>query len=284
MNILIASNLTIRSNEVLALAKALRKKHQVTICTMASEASYKGLAFTTPENPVRGDLVTNLKMQLNILEVLEFTEHSKGKENSVTAYEFYGNPADMISIMLGEVMKERPPELVICGISNSTNMGPDIYSSSNVGMAMMATYMGVRSIVVGTDFVAGGHSIQSLENVAQFVEKNINEFVKASLPGYTLLNINVPEVENFKDINGIKFTRMGKMNLSLQFEEKTCPAGVNYFWAKKSERENLLEDCLDDKCWYDKGYVSITPLNVDATDWGAIDNWGKVVKELKKNV
>ena len=280
MNILIATNFNIRSNEVLALAKALRIKHEVTICACCHEASYKGLAFSKHDNPVRGDLITNLKLQLNEAEVIEFTEHSKGRQNSVTGYEFYGTPADMVSVMLGEVMKNRPPDLVLCGISNSTNMGPDIYSSSNVGMAMMATYMGIRAVVVATDFVAGGHSLLSLEIIAQFVEKNIVEFAKLKLPLYTFLNVNVPEVENYKDLKGIKYTRMGKMNMSLNFEERKSPAGVTYYWPKKTVRENLAGESVDYKYWYDKGFVSITPINVDSTDWKAIDNWGKVVKQF----
>ena len=254
---LIASNGNIVRQEVKALARALERKHSVTVATMSEERSYSAMAFSFQNLPIRVESI--------------------GYRN----YEFYTTPADAMSIMLGEIMKAHPPDLVICGISNSTNMGPDIYSSSHVGMAIIATSFGIPAIVVGTEFASGGANEEALQPVINFIEKNLTRFASIELPKYTFLNINVPKVENYSDLKGVKFAPMGRMNMRLEYEERVDPKGKKYYWAKRAKREDLdTDENPDDKEWFDKGYVTITPISYDTTDFNAIDSWGKVVQQM----
>ena len=260
MNILIASNGNYSRHEVKALARVLEKQNSVVVATMSEERSYSAMAFSFQNVPIRVETI------------------------SYRNYEFYTTPADAMSIMLGEILSAHPPDLVICGISNSTNMGPDIYSSSHVGMAIQAASFGVPAVVIGTEFASGGNSEDALEPVITFIEKNLAKFAGLELPPYTFLNINVPRVENYQDLKGIKFTGMGRMNMRLEYVEKTDPKGKKYYWAKRAERKDLDKDNTpDDKFWYDQGYVTITPISYDSTDFDAIDAWGKVVKKITDN-
>jgi len=262
MKVLIATNRSLRAYEVESLVRALSPWHHVTVAGMAAEAPYRGLAFTS--QPTRGEETT--------YKIMGYKD--------IKGYEFYSNPADMISIMLGEVMKHTPPDIVICGISNGTNMGPDVYSSSNVGMAIMSTMLGVPAVVIATEHREGGNTINDLAPVAKFIERNLEKLATVGLPPHTLLNINAPRVEEYEEYAGIKYTRMGKMNLRLEYVERTDSRDKNYFWSKFADRENIGGGEDDDKTWYDRGYISITPICYDATDTDAIENWGKVIKEI----
>ncbi|MCL2847079.1 MAG: hypothetical protein FWE38_05365 [Firmicutes bacterium] len=257
MKILIANYLGKGTQEVSALYDALSKNHDVTIAAMASEASYLAQSFQFANEPTR---VEDL-----------------GKR----VYEFYSNPADMVSIMLGQIMRHDMPDLVICGISNGTNMGPDLYTSSNVGMAMEAAYFGVPAIVISTEFQSGTDK-GAYKNIAKFVEKNIAKFAEPGLPPHTFLNIAVPRVEKYSELKGVSYTRMGRMNLQIEFIEGKDPKGGTYYWSKKSTRKNLSTEGEDEKRLFDMGFVVVTPINYDATDYLAIAEWGAITKRITR--
>ncbi|MCL2569699.1 MAG: hypothetical protein FWE16_00655 [Firmicutes bacterium] len=263
MNILIANNRNITRGEVSLLAARLSTKHKVTVAYMEQDASFKGLAFSYENAPVHVNQVSG---------------HSA---EGVAVFEFGSYPADMISIMLGEIMRHDPPDLVICGISNGVNMGPDIYSSSNVGMAIESTFFGIPAIVIATEYNQGGNSITHLEPVIKFVEKNLDKFANLELPAHTFLNINVPRVEKYKDIKGIKFTHMGKSNMKLEYIERTCPKGRKYYWSKIASQENMDKGGEDDKTWFDQGYISISPISYDPTDLEGIKSMRNLAREAK---
>jgi len=226
---------------------ALSTKHQVTVAYQTKTASYRGQSFSYSNIPTR----------------IEKHIHTVGqgkKLTSVTGYEFYSNPADITSIMLREIMAHNEPNLVIVGISNGTNMGPDIYSSSNVGMGIEAAYSGIPTIVIATDGVPGGHTPEALEPIIKFIDKNIDKFVKAELPPNTLLNINFPQ----GNIKGIKYTRIGQTKTKLEFISQKDPMGKPFYWSQlRLNRSDCSEDC--DSYWYNRGYISITPICFDST-------------------
>lgn len=248
MNILIANVGNIRRGEVWALARALDKNHRVTVAVMSQDSSYRAQAFQFANAPTRVD------------------NHLIG---DIPVYEFFSNPADAVSIMLGEIMIAKPPDLVICGIGNGTNLAQDIYVSSHVGMAMEAAFLGYKAVVVATEKKSGGHTDAELEPVIRFIEKNVEAFAKLKLPRQTFLNINVPQVNRYEELSGIRYTSMGKTTLRSTFDKRTDPKGETYYYLRHEPQENVKHGENDDKTWYDRGYVSITPINYDATAEGS---------------
>ncbi|MCL2228514.1 MAG: hypothetical protein FWC00_01650 [Firmicutes bacterium] len=266
MNILIASLGNIRLGEIKVLAEALNKKNKVTLVSMGSHASYRGVAFSPEDVPVRA------KPLLYKEVVKKETKKKLGEFDDIVAYEFDAQPADAISVMLSEVMAHKMPDLVICGISNGTHMGNDIYSSSNIGMAKMASFFGVPTIAVAVDGKVGGQMADDLKNAVNFIEKNLQTFVNMRLPKHTFLNINIPDVKTYK---GIKVVPMGNAEQLREYKECIDYAGGKYYWAEKSERPA--------DTWFEKGYITIIPMNYDSTDYDAVSEWGsRVSQDMKK--
>ena len=284
MNILIATNLNIRRNEVRAIARALNKNHKVTIACMNFDTPYRGMSFTADNAPVG----TEQYMYKDVLggrygasllseskEAILNPESEGGEFDQIVVHEFYGTPADSVSIMLSDVMKAHTPDIVVCGISNGINMGSDIYASSHAGMAMMATIMGVPAVMLSTERMQGGHTVESLQNLCKFVSKNIEKFAKMNLPEHTFLNISFPNRERYDDIAGVKYTNMAKMNLRVTYEERKDTRGKPYYWAKLNHRGEVIADIDDEVTWFEKGYVTITPISIDSTDFDLLEKWSK---------
>jgi 5'-nucleotidase len=284
MNILLANVGRVRTNEIKVLAGALNKNHNVTVACMAADSSHRGLAFSFQEMPIRVGPLTYKEIIKNSSWVAYKDPDTVKSEkpdkpqlfDGIAAYEFFSNPADAVSIMLAEIMAHNKPDLVICGINNGHHMGQDIYHSSNVAMAMEASFFKVPSVAVGIEWQAGGHRESQLENAVKFIEKNAENFAKVKLPPYTFLNINIPTVDRYKQFKGVKISRMGSLNLLGEFEEKTDPKGVKYYWAKRQERADADEKEWA-RTWFDKGFITVVPINYDATDYDAVKNWEKGV-------
>jgi len=288
MNILIANVGNVRMNEIKALAQALNKKHKVTIACMAMDCSYRGLAFTFQDAPARvspllyKEIIKNSNW-IGAMDAGKVRETGKAKLaafDDIAAYEFYSNPADAVSIMMSEIMISEKPDLVICGINNGLHMGQDVYSAGNVGLAMEGVFFRTPSIAVAVEWKNGGHSEEELENAVTFIEKNVEKFASFKLP-YTFLNINIPTVKKYKDFKGVKVSRMGRMTQLSEYEEKEDVKGNKYYWAKKVDRVNADREEWA-RTWFDKGYITVVPVNYDATDYMAVAQWEKsIIKQMR---
>jgi len=262
MNILIANVGALRRVELNELVKALKGRHKLTVAGMAYDSSFRGQAFNYDNTPNR----------VNKSDAYD--------AEGIVSYEFFSNPADAVSIMLGDIMRHDPPDLVLCGFSNGTHMGQDIYCSSNLGMAKEAAMFNIPTIAIAAERVVGGHTAQTIKSAIGFLTGSIESLSKLKMPKGTFLNINIPASNDFGKFEGVKITRQGKLRSLSDFTEKEDNYG-KYYWANFVPRDNAEpEDDCSDKTWFDKGYISITPLNYDATDHLALEHWGAKMKEM----
>ena len=290
VNILIANVGNVRFNEVKALSEALNKQHKVTLVTMAAESSHRGVAFSFLDTPVRAapllykDVINSTEWVAQGEGTLKNASKKKLEAfDGITAYEFAANPADAISVMLAEILQHEKPDLVICGINNGIHMGQDVYSSSSVGMAFEAAFFRVPTICVAVEHRVGGHSHAELGNAVTFIEKNVEKFAKMHLPEHTFLNINIPTVKAYKDFKGVRIARMGRLVQLSRYVEHVDSCGQKYYWADYAERLNAnIGDEQFARTWYDRGYITVTPVSYDATDYDAVEGWNKgVIRALK---
>ena len=265
MHILITNVGNVRAQEIRSLALALNKKHRVTVACMAVESSCKGQAFSYCGTPVRANSLVY--------------HEGKNKTERIMAHEFYGTPADAVSIMLGEIMKHDRPDIVICGINNGVHMGQDIFCSSSIGMAMEAAYFGVPAIAVAIERRVGGHDEAGLANAVKFVEKDLDKITKLDLPKYTFLNINIPTAEKYTDIKGVKVTRLGWVKVFGEFDKRVDHKGQDYYWTCNVEPVGESGEGTDIYEW-NKGYVTITPIDYNATDYDELHRY-KGLQPLK---
>lgn len=257
MNILIANVRHLECPELRVLAGELAKSHRVTVCSLATASRQKGNAFSYSGFPTKFKQITSY--QIN--------------QEKIPAYKFNGTPADMMSIMLGSIMKHKKPNLVICGINNGVTLGTDVFCSSNIGMAMQATFANVPCITVGVPMKVGGHSAAELQPVAEFISKNVEKFAKLKLPTDTFLNISLPLVKKYADYQGIGISSMDNLTKMTRYLEKVDCKGNKYYWTQMVERESDPETPVAPTAgmsYFKKNYIIMSPLTYDSTDYAKL--------------
>ena len=175
-----------------------------------------------------------------------------------------GTPTDCVAMgLMG--MINRKFDLVASGINLGGNMGDDVTYSGTVAAAFEATLLGFPAFALSVvarrrvNFTAAGL-------VAVMVAKMIK---KNGLPPNTMLNVNVP---NFRpsEIKGVAITQQGRRHYDNIIVRKVDPRGKAYYWigGKEPTLEPLEES---DYAAVTAGSISITPLHLDLTNPGAVE-------------
>lgn len=182
---------------------------------------------------------------------------SKVRENF---YHVDGTPTDAVMVALYGILKNRKPDILISGINGGPNMGDDVTYSGTVAAAFEGAILEIPSIAVscveleGTDFL----------RAARFTRKLAGKVFAEGLPTFSLLNVNIPNPKNGR-YAGVKFTRLGKRVYHDILVENIDPRGKKYYWiGGEPEWEDYDHS---DYSAISKGYVSITPLKMDMTDY-----------------
>ena len=151
------------------------------------------------------------------------------------------------------------PDLVVSGINHGSNLGTDTLYSGTVGAAMEAAIYGVKAIAVSNYAFEPENfdmCIYGLERAMQLMEEH-NELM--------LLNVNAPDGAR-EDCKGVKLTPLGFHKYPTEYDLMPNENGEEMFYSRRGivymSREN---DDVDDR-WLQKGYVSITPLQMSFTD------------------
>jgi 5'/3'-nucleotidase len=171
-----------------------------------------------------------------------------------------GTPTDCVKLALTGLLPVRP-NLVISGINKGPNLGDDIIYSGTVSAALEAALLGIPAIAV---------SLVTFENLkfdaaAEFTGALVQRLKDCGIPPQMLLNINVPAVPK-ENIKGWRFTRQGKRHYSENIVERVDPRGKKYYWIGGDDLGFDQDDGTDCMAVHE-GYVSVTPLQVDMTNY-----------------
>ena len=181
------------------------------------------------------------------------------------AYSSSGAPSDCVALaVLG--LSERVPDLVISGINHGCNLGTDITYSGTVTAAMEGVISGIRSMAVSLNPTDGTDFSFAAEVAACLASR----FADSNLPNDTLLNVNVPEIPR-DEIKGIRVTRLGRRIYRDALITRQDPGGRDYYWIGGNPPEGVMDEGTD--VWaIANGYVSITPVHLDMTDYNTLDS------------
>lgn len=235
--ILVSNDDGIHSEGIRKLASALRRVGTVVVVAPDRERSAASHSLTL-HRPLR------------------VTETGPG------SYAVDGTPTDCINLAVHGVL-ERKPDLVVSGINRGGNLGEDVSYSGTVSAAMEGTLLEIPSIAVSLverktfDYTAA----------AAFAAKLARYVLRHGLPADTLLNVNVP---SGRTIKGHRVTKLGKRFFNDVVVEKLDPRGRKYYWIG-GDMDRWEGGKEADFHAISKGYISITPLHLDLTNYSSID-------------
>jgi 5'-nucleotidase len=192
-----------------------------------------------------------------------------------------GTPVDCVKLALARLVEE-DINLVVSGINHGPNLGTDVLYSGTVSAAAEGVIMGYPSIAVSLDAEGGDLDFSS---AARFTRQMIQLVIKEGIEPTTLVNINIPSLPEEK-IKGVRITKLGVRNYDNLFEERRDPRGNTYYWMGGGVVEED-QDPESDVTAVQEGYISITPIHLDLTDYRLIkayrDSYGLYLSGWRNN-
>jgi 5'-nucleotidase len=146
-------------------------------------------------------------------------------------------------------------------------MGDDVTYSGTVCAAMEGVIMGRPSVAVSLCCGAGDRFRHNMTAAAAAMA--VLEYAeKTGLPSDTLLNVNVPNAR-IREIKGFKLTKRGWRRYVDKLDHVMDPDGEMRCLIG-GRTEDIDEEGSDVTAVRD-GYVSITPIRLDMTHYGLLD-------------
>ncbi|UIJ76811.1 MULTISPECIES: 5'/3'-nucleotidase SurE [unclassified Acinetobacter] len=249
MNILIANDDGVFAPGIQALAHALRPLGRVVIVAPESERSGFSSALTL-DRPLRPVEIAPNMWAVN------------------------GTPADCVYLSMNGLF-DFEFDLVVSGINSGANLGDDVLYSGTVGAAFEGRLMKQPALAVSL----AGPNVRSYNNpedyavAAQWVHDFIAKGLPA-LPARHIFNINIPDVA---ELQGTKVTYQGRRLQSKPITSHVDPRGRQVYWIglageAVAEPKKGLTDIESDFFAVANGYVSVTPIQMDATNYEILNN------------
>lgn len=178
------------------------------------------------------------------------------------AYAISGTPADCVK--LGVLyLKKGEVDLVVSGINNGSNLGSDIMYSGTVSAAFEASYLGIPAIAVSLN--KWNCNTEKYAAAADFVCRNLSQILALKLSPETVININYP---THMPCKGVKVTKVGINLYDDTFIDGETHGSLRLKGVPVQHDRNQ-EDCDVELCA--KGYVTVSPLNMDRNDYKALE-------------
>ncbi len=185
------------------------------------------------------------------------------------AYACDGAPSDCVALATLGYFKE-PIDLVVSGINVGANLGHDVTYSGTVTAAMEAGIAGVPGIAVSLEVPQGFLNEIDFGPAARAARLVVQQVFDNGLPPEILLNINVPFLPE-DQIQGFRLTRQGLRVYHSRLDERVDPRGRPYYWIGGEAPTGVAERGTDIGALA-KGFISVTPLQLDLTAYHVLSN------------
>lgn len=248
MRILLTNDDGYDSEGLSAVADLFKDENEITVVAPDTQKSASSHSITLPPGSLKYREIT----------------HNRGYKT----YAVQGSPADCVKAAL--TLLFRSPDIVISGINNGQNLGSDIWYSGTVSAASDAAHCGIPSLALSLDDKRADYG--KFVECAKFVKKNIDKLLGIKLPPQTMLNINFPKVKP----RGVKCVKMNTQKTFIDdyvflSDGVIDPKGYRNY-------DGLEEDSDEHRCR--EGYITITPLLLDRTDYKSLGRMKGIDLEL----
>jgi 5'-nucleotidase len=181
------------------------------------------------------------------------------------SYQVDGTPTDCVLLAFGGLIPDKP-DFVFSGVNHGPNMGEDVLYSGTVSAAMEAVTLGVPGVALS---FAGGEP-DVLRTYPAVVARLVRTITAVTdFPADTLLNINLPPIPA-DEVRGIRVTKLGSRYFSESLVRTKDPRGRDIFWIGGGSI-TWTGDQESDHAAVAEGYISVTPLHMDLTNYGLLE-------------
>lgn len=180
------------------------------------------------------------------------------KKSANGFYFVNGTPTDCVHLAVTGML-DSLPDIIVSGINHGANMGDDTIYSGTVAAATEGYLLGIPSIAMsltsfeGKNFATAGRVAREL--VERFIRQPITEPI--------LLNVNVPDIP-YGELKGHEVTRLGRRHKAEPVVKTISPRNETVYWVGAAGAAADAGPGTDFNA-VERGFVSITPLQIDLT-------------------
>lgn len=244
MRILITNDDGINSYGIHMLIKEIERDNEVIVAAPSGQRSACGHSITI-NKPI---VVREVKLE--------------GIKSRTFAVD--GTPADCTKIAM-EKLVDGKIDYVISGVNYGLNIGTDVIYSGTVSAAIESSIYKIPSIAVSMDIRNGN---DGYEIAAKYANDVLNKAQKNLLRDDLVLNVNVPYFGDRK-IQGVKVCSLGNRVYTDCYIQTITKEDEMAFELKGEAKDNEVENT--DVFYINRGYVTVTPLHYDLTNFKILD-------------
>ena len=217
------------------------------------EAACKGVGEVTVVAPDREQSAAS--HSLTMFRPLRPIKRNDGR------WQVDGTPTDCVVLALETILEKRP-SFVFAGVNHGPNMGEDVLYSGTVAVAMEAISAGIPGVAISF----AGRQIELIETQLDWVRELTASIAQVDeFPPKTILNVNLPPVPG-NEIRGVRVTKLGRRVYSDSVTRMKDPWGRDMYWIGGGKSSWSGDEDSDFRA-VANGFVSVTPLHVDLTQY-----------------
>lgn len=167
----------------------------------------------------------------------------KIKELSPRRFSVSGTPADCVFIALGEILKDKKPDLVLSGINHGANVANFIGLSGTVGAAFAAISQNVKAVAVSQD-CNDGDPLLKFPLIDHYLPTILKKLLSFEWPKKICMNVNFPMAQ-LSEICGVKIASQGELEVLWNVFKKANPSDQPYYWLRSSEKDKIQDPDSD---------------------------------------
>lgn len=248
MNILITNDEGIKAKGIEIISKRLQKSHNILIVAPDSQKSASSHSIT---------LRSPLMVKKEKIEGIE-----------APCFSVSGTPVDCTKIAITTLAKEKI-DIVVSGINDGFNLGTDVIYSGTVSAAVEGALNRTPAIALSCDGTE-----ESYIMAAEYAEEILNQIEDKEV-GNTVLNVNIPSISKDK-IKGLMVCRIGERNYNNVYVEIEKSDNHVIYKITGNPDDEIQENT--DVDMIKEGYVTVTPLHYDLTNFNLIAKMKNILK------
>jgi 5'-nucleotidase len=193
------------------------------------------------------------------------------KKSANGFYFVNGTPTDCVHLAVTGML-DTLPDIIVSGINHGANMGDDTIYSGTVAAATEGYLLGIPSIAVSLNSFSGTY----FETAGRVVRELVERFDRQPIDEPVLLNVNVPDIP-YSELKGREVTRLGRRHKAEPVVKMLSPRNETVYWIGAAGAAADAGPGTDFNA-VDRGFVSITPLQIDLThnaQMSVVQRWMK---------
>lgn len=188
------------------------------------------------------------------------------EEAGLTVWQVDGTPTDCMKLALDQLLGGRRPDLVLSGINHGYNAGISTIYSGTVGVVLEAVLRHIPAVAFSHgDIVRDVDFAPCVPYIRHIISQVLGHL--GALHDLCL-NVNFPRQGG--GVKGLKVTTTAMGHWEREYDHRVDPHGMDYYWLQGHYVSDDPDDASTDFYWLERGWASVTPIQVDQTVHHAI--------------